>query len=511
MKDGNKVRKNLIVGILGQAVSILLGVLLPRLILSNFGSEVNGLLSSVTNIYAYIAIVEAGVAAASCQALYKPISQGNKNRVNAVLSASNKYYHRTGAIYLALIFAFSILYPLFIKTDIPFATVVLIILFNGLGNVVNYFFHGKYLILLKADGKNYIRTGLEIFTNSFKQISKIVLISAGFDIVTVHFAAMLVSYAQMICITCYIKKSYSWIDLRVKPDFKSLSQSKYVFVHEINYLITSNVDTVLLTVFSTLKTVSVYSLYTLLFGMVTRVLRTVKDALEFKIAHEYHRDQKTFLKLFEAYEAYYITFAFSLFTIVNYFIFPFMRLYTNGITDINYIQKYLPAAFVMVHLLEAGRYPSDAMVHISGHFQQTKNSAMIETAINIVVSVILVLQYEIIGALLGTIIASLYRTNYLILYVNKRVIGRKAVGTYKCWGINFAIYCMIAWLNQFIVPDLNTYIRVFLFCVPYSLLILMIYFTLISLCMPNAFQYVQCLVKSIMERKLGKGSGKHGG
>ena len=75
MNDRKKIKYNLIVGISSQIIALILGIIVPKLILVNYGSEINGLLSSVTNIYAYIAIVEAGVAAASCQALYKPIVQ----------------------------------------------------------------------------------------------------------------------------------------------------------------------------------------------------------------------------------------------------------------------------------------------------------------------------------------------------------------------------------------------------------------------------------------------------
>ena len=185
MNDSKKIRNNLILGILGQVVALALGVVVPKLILDNYGSEVNGLLSSVTNIYAYIAIVEAGVAAASCQALYKTIANKDKAGTSAVLAATNKYYHRTGVIYFGLIALFSILYPILISSSIPYTTIVWVILFNGLGNIINYFFHGKYLILLKADGKNYIRTGLEMFTNAFKQISKIVLIALGLVLIIV--------------------------------------------------------------------------------------------------------------------------------------------------------------------------------------------------------------------------------------------------------------------------------------------------------------------------------------
>lgn len=501
MRDGRKVKNNLIVGVLGQFVSVFLGVLVPKLVLKNYGSEINGLLTSVTNIYAYIAIVEAGVAAASCQALYRPITEKNYQQANAVLSATNYYYHRTGLIYLLLIGLLSVTYPVLIKSDIPYGTIVLVILFNGLGNVINYFFHGKYLILLKADGRNYIRMGLEVFTNAAKQISKIVLITLGFDVVFVQLAAMLASFVQMMYISIYVRKRYSWLDLKCKPSFKSISQSKNVFIHEINYLITSNVDVVFLSAFKTLKVVSVYSLYTLLFGVVNRVLRVIKDALEFKIAREFHKDRQSFIDLFQTYEIYYITFSFSLFTIACYFILPFMELYTEGVTDINYINRVYPVLFVLTHLLSSGRYPSDAMIHIAGHFKQTQNSAIMESLMNIVVSFALVHNFGIVGVLMGTILSSLYRSNYLVLYVNKYIIGRSPKGTYLCWGVNLVIFLFIMAVSRYIVLDLQSYGKIILCCIPYAISVFAVYFTVISLCNRQAFLYVIGIVKGILKNK----------
>lgn len=495
MKDGKKIQNNLVMGIAGQIIALVLGIVIPKLVITSYGSEVNGLLSSVTNIYSCIALVEAGVAAASCQALYKEIARKERREINAVLAATNRYYHRTGFIYFGCIIAFSILYPILVRTEIPYHTVVLVILFNGFGNVVNYFFHGKYLILLKADGKNYVRTGMETFTNVFKQISKIVLIALGFDVIFVQLIAMLTSFAQMLYITYYIKKHYGWIDLKVSPDMDAISQSKNVIAHEVNYLITSNVDTVLLTLFKSLKLVSVYSLYHLLFGTINRLLRSVRDALEFKIAHTFHNDKPAFLKMFRAFEAYYITFAFAVFSVANYFSLPFLTRYTREVTDINYIDPVYPILFVMINLLSAGRYPSDAMVHIAGHFKQTQNSAVAETVINVVISLILVQHFGIVGVLVGTIISSLYRTNYLIYYVNKNIIGRSMRETYLCWGINFVMFLLTVFINRFIVLNLTSYVRIFVFCVPYAAAVAAVYFLVVSLCMPQNFQYVLSLIK----------------
>ena len=91
---------NLLFGILSQVVSIILGVVLPRLFLTNYGSEINGLLSSVTQIYAYIALVEAGIGTASLQALYRTVGAKDQGGTNSILAAVNHYYKRTGLIYL---------------------------------------------------------------------------------------------------------------------------------------------------------------------------------------------------------------------------------------------------------------------------------------------------------------------------------------------------------------------------------------------------------------------------
>ena len=501
MKDDKKIQYNLIVGILSQAIILVLGIIVPKLVLVNYGSEINGLLSSITNIYSYIAIVEAGVAAASCQALYKPIAENDFKKANSIISATNKYYHKTGIIYLALILVFSIIYPILINTEIPYYVVVLVILFNGFGNVVNYFFHGKYLIFLKADGKNFVRTGLETFTNVFKHASKIVFISLGFNVVMVQFIAMLASWLQMFFIYFYIKKRYSWIDLKATPDMGSISQSKYVFIHEINYLITSNVDTVVLTLFSDLKIVSVYSLYNLLFNTVNRVLCTIRDSFEFKIAYFFHKDKKVFSRMYEVFEIYYITFSFAIFTIMNYFVLPFLKLYTINVNDINYINIHLPVLFVIINLISAGRYPSEAMIHISGHFNETKHSAIIESLINILFSIVLVHYFGIVGVLLGTIFSSLYRTFYLILYVNKKIIFKKVKNTLFCWCANFILFVVVLFINKKLVYSFNSYFSMIIFCIPYAIIIFILYFLIISLLFPSAFKQVLAIVKNIIFRK----------
>ena len=64
---------NFIWGILGNIITSIVAIIIQRLFIVNYGSEVNGLLSSIRQIYVYLALLEVGVGDASVVALYGPI------------------------------------------------------------------------------------------------------------------------------------------------------------------------------------------------------------------------------------------------------------------------------------------------------------------------------------------------------------------------------------------------------------------------------------------------------
>ena len=213
------------------------------------------------------------------------------------MAATNKYYHRTGALYLVAIILFSIIYPVCVKSDIPVATIVLVIILNGIGSVINFFFQGKYMLLLQAEGKNYIQSSLTMVVNLLKNLTKIVLMAKGMDVVAVQMVAVAVSLIQMIYISWYIHRYYKWIDLSVQPDLMAISQSKNVMIHQICGLVLNNTDTLILTIVCGLKTVSVYSMYTLLFSMISMALNTISNSVVYYISQVFHTDRMLYKNL----------------------------------------------------------------------------------------------------------------------------------------------------------------------------------------------------------------------
>lgn len=107
------------------------------------------------------------------------------------------------------------------------------------------------------------------------------------------------------------------------------------------------------------------------------------------------------------------------FTITGILIIPFVKLYTVGVADANYI---VPVFAVLITLAQASysiRTPYETMVLAANHFKQTQNSAMIEVVMNVFISIILVFKFGLIGVAIGTLVAMLYRTFYFVYYLKK--------------------------------------------------------------------------------------------
>jgi len=139
----NKSLKNIISAGLSQALSIIAGLVLTRLILANYGSATNGLINSVTQIFAYFILLEAGVGASSLQALYKPVSADDNNSISAIMNATRAYYSKMSIVYGIAIAAFAGLYPFLMHMQgkdegISFITMSGIILLIGAGNLLNF-------------------------------------------------------------------------------------------------------------------------------------------------------------------------------------------------------------------------------------------------------------------------------------------------------------------------------------------------------------------------------------
>ena len=79
-----------------QLTAMVMGFITPRLMILYYGSEINGLIVSVTEFLTYFKMVEAGLAAAANVALYEPLARRDDAAVSGIVSAARGFYNTAG-------------------------------------------------------------------------------------------------------------------------------------------------------------------------------------------------------------------------------------------------------------------------------------------------------------------------------------------------------------------------------------------------------------------------------
>lgn len=487
-KKDNRIKYNLLSGLVYQVVLIVLSFLLPRLYLENFGSEVNGVLSTIKQIFVYMFLLESGVGLATTQALYKPVAEKNHNRISSIISATHNYYLKIGIVYAVIVLLIAFVYEYIVPTNIEPGIIFGIVILTALPALFSYFIQAKYRILLEVDGRKYVITNSETILQLLSNVAKILVIVLTNNLLLMQLSYCILSLMQLFYVYIHAKRRYNWLRVNDEPDYTAISQRKSVLVHQISGVVFNNTDILLLSFLCDFKVVSVYTIYNIFFSQIQTFITSIISGFSFALGQMFHTDKDKFLKVYNVYETFYIICTFIIYTLMAVFLLPLIQIYTKGINDANYTNVYLVILFVIMNLLSNGKLPSNHVLEYSGKFQETRSHAIIEMIINITVSIVAILLWGICGAILGTIVALLYRGTMMIYYSNKKVLGRSVFNTYKIWIVNGIVFLGI--MAIFFVDSFSglSFLNLLIKGIIHSLWIVPLYFAVNFVFFKNTFK-----------------------
>lgn len=493
------IKRNVIFGIFNQILIFTIGLIVPRFILTSYGSEINGLLTTVIQIFTYVGLLEAGIGNASLNALYKPFAENNQYDVCDVFSATQKYFRKITLIYTVCVFAVALIYPLCISCELSYIEIFLVIAFQGLSGALTFFFVAAYKQVLMADGKNYVVSNISLIIYILTSVTKIALMGLGFNVVFLQMGYFFVHCTQILLFAIYMNKKYSWLKKHRDPNMKALSQRKAFFIHELSGVVFSSTDAFVLSTFCSLMITSIYSVYNMVFAALNSLITSVSGGLHYILGQSYNTGNENYPKIHDTYDSLYMAFTFALFSVTYVLICPFVRIYTQGVTDIEYIDYLLPIFFVAIQLLSCSRATSARLITISGHAKATQWRSLIEAVINLTISIILVNFIGIYGVLVGTIIALLYRSNDIIIYANKKILKRSPWKTYRKVLLNFLIFLLFVFaeflLRDIITLQCNSFGMFVLFGFVLTVISFLLYFGAVLIANPSVKKLVMMKLK----------------
>lgn len=457
MINNNSFKLNMLSSVLLQAVSILSGLILPRLILGAFGSEVNGLISSITQFLSYLTLLEAGVGSVARVEMFKPLADKDERALSGVINGCRRFFVRLSYGFFAYILVLGVGYALFAKNAVfSFEYIFALIVILGIGTYVqNYSCMTEYL-LLQADQKLFIPNILRIVSITINLLICAVLLHYGVDVYTVKIVSAVVFCIRPLGVRTYVKRKYL-LDSSVPSSKDFLKQRRSGLIHHIAFFIHRNTDVAMLTFFTSYKEISVYAVYNMVVFNIQNVISMFGASVISKFGEIHVRKGKTELKkAFSQYETLIFVLATLLFTVTSIMIVPFVEIYTKGILDADYSRPMFAMILVLTEYLHAIKTPYNNLIFAVGELDGTKKGAVIEAALNIVVSLVLVKPLGLIGVVVGTSIAMGYRLLDHVFYLKKYVLKRRVYFFIKNLLMSLGVYLItIVLCKRWVLPCLR--------------------------------------------------------
>ncbi len=417
-----------------QVLTMVSGIIVPRLMLVYYGSEINGLVSSIVQFISYFNIVEAGLGGAVIFSLYKPLADRNVAAISNIVTAAKTLYYRTGVLFSVLVLLLAIIYPLLVSvTDMGYAHTAILVAILGANGILDFFVMAKYTTLFTADQRLYVISLANSMQVVLTTLVVYVLACQQVDIAVLRGAVVILIFFKALAIKLYAGRYYAYVDYNSrKPDFSALSKRWDVLYLQLLNAVQTATPVVLLTVLARdLKLVSVYVVYNMVITGVNGILGIFMNGLQAGFGEIIAKgERETLQRAYGEFEFMYYNLIGIAYTVTFLSIQPFIRLYTEGITDIDYNVPIFAALFVVNALLYSIKTPQGMITLAAGLYKEQRVQITIQGVIPLVLGFLLIPEYGVVGVLISMIASNVFRDVEIPYFVNKSLLPGSHIKTY---------------------------------------------------------------------------------
>lgn len=465
-----KLLYNTLSSLLYQIITIICGFILPRIILQYYGSEVNGLVNSITQFLQVIAFLDLGVGAVVQTALYKPLADKDCDRISKIYKSASKFFKNIARILIVYMIILIIFYPIVVNKSFDFYYTATLIIAMGISYFAQYYFGVVNRLLLIADQNGYIQYNIQIVTLIINTIACIILIKMNVSIQIVKLTTSIIYLVRPLLFKYYVDKKYS-INKNIIYNVEPINQKWNGVAQHVAAVVIDGTDSIVLTIFSTLTNVSIYGVYNLVVMGVKQLFMSLTNGIQSLIGELWAKQEMdTLYDFFSKIEWMIHMGTIYLFGCTACLIVPFIEVYTYGINDANYIQKSFAMLLVIANGIHCLRIPYVVMILAAGHYKQTQSNYLITAFVNIIVSILLVIKYGLIGVAIGTLVSMLYQTIWMANYVSQKIIKNSRNNFIKLFVTDIMTFIIILFLNSLVKMKNITYMAWILMAVKVAII-----------------------------------------
>lgn len=404
--------KNIAFGWVGNIVTLLLGALLRQKFIDHLGDTLLGVNDYYTNILTVLSLAELGIGTAFNYSLYGPVARNDYEKIKSYMLLYKKAYRTIGCVVATIGAAIAPFLKYLIEEPGSnswgeLTIYYFIFLFN---TVSTYFVSYKYS-LVNAQQKNYIQTNIITITKGITVSLQIagLLIMPNFYLYLLTSAG--VELAQKIFVSFYLNKRYPYlreknVDKLSQEEVGGIvSQTKALVLHKVGDMARLQTDTMIIGAFINVTTVSFVGTYNYVISSISNFVNVIFNSALSSFGN---------LIATEKREKQYLMFR----------VYRFMACWIYGFSAIGFYLMLTPLIILWVgearvlpdivigcimidYYFKGERIVLSNYKTAAGVFEQDKYLTLIQGAVNLVISIVLVQKIGLVGIYIGTIISGL--------------------------------------------------------------------------------------------------------
>lgn len=404
--------KNIAFGYIGNISSTVLGFVLRTVFILKLDATLLGVNGLYTGVLTMLSLAELGIGTALNYSLYAPVARKDYEKIKSYMLFYKKTYRVIAGIVAVIGLILVPFLKYFIKNPGSYGNreltiYYLIFLFN---TVSTYFVSYKYS-LVNAEQKNYIQTNVLTVTKLVTVVLQLIVLMLTSNFLLYLLTAAAVELVQKIYVNNYLNKLYPYLlDKDIKPLAKEetdeiINKTKALVCHKVGDVARLQTDSIIISSFIRVALVGIVDNYTMVInsisGFVNIIFNSVISSFGNLIATETREKQYDIFKVYRFVANWiYGLSAVGFFILLSPLVYLWLGeewMLSNGVIALILVDYYFKGDRIVLSNFKTA----------AGVFEEDKYLALIQGAVNLVISIALVQKMGLAGVYIGTIVSGL--------------------------------------------------------------------------------------------------------
>ena len=493
---------NIKTGLISQVINKLMVFLVRTVLIKVLNDEYLGINGLFSNILSLLSLAELGIGTAIIYSMYKPVADGNSEKIKSLIRLYKNTYSVIGIIIFVVGLFIIPFLPIISKNTSKINESITIIYFLYLINTsISYFFAYKKSIISAYQQESIINK-YDTVLCTIKSIIEVIALIIYKNFIVYLIIEIIYTLSENILLAIKADKMFPFLkDKKINKleskEKKNIFQNvKSLVVYKVGTVILNSTDNILLSIFTSISMVGICSNYIMIINAVKAITNSIQNGITASIGNlntenDIEKKKSVFYQL--------ILLNFIMYSFIGIAFIIFLNFFINIWVGESYVLDIsIPIVLALNFYVEGIRSPAYTYRVTLGLFNKGKFTPYIAVIVNIISSIILCKILGPVGIFIGTILSQVCSYSLIDPYLIFKYEFKSKLSEYLLKKIKyFIIFSFSAFITFLIVNKMQLLEKGILGLIISVIIVLIIPSLIYYITLKNTTEYKELKAKAI--------------